>query len=84
MRGISVFIIPLNARGVSREMIYSSGQNAGGSSFVDLEDVDVPVENNKGFPIIMKNFNKERFVMAAQCNRKSRSCLSLAKKQGRL
>lgn len=52
--------------------------------FVDLEDVEVPGEKNKGFPIIMKNFNNERFIMVVQCNRKSHSYLSLAKKQGKL
>lgn len=80
---ISVLVIPLDSKGVSIEKIYNSGQNAGGSSFVDLDDVLVPVENligeeNKGFSIIMKNFNKERFVMAVQCNRKARTCLSAA------
>lgn len=82
-RGISVLVIPMDAEGVTRTKIHNSGQNAGGSSFVDLEDVRVPVESllgeeNKGFPIIMKNFNKERFILAVQCNRKSRTCLALA------
>ena len=81
--GISVLVIPLTSPGVSIEKIHNSGQNAGGASLVDLEDVKVPVENllgkeNRGFGIIMKNFNKERFILAVQCNRKSRTCLSLA------
>ncbi|KAB8251583.1 acyl-CoA dehydrogenase/oxidase [Aspergillus flavus] len=83
LHGISVLVIPLDSKGVIRQKIYNSGQNAGGSSFVDLEDVRVPVENligeeNKGFPIVMKNFNKERYIMAIQCNRKSRTCLAMA------
>ncbi|KAL1847790.1 hypothetical protein Plec18167_002522 [Paecilomyces lecythidis] len=83
LQGISVLVIPLDSKGVTRQKIFNSGQNAGGSSFVDLEDVQVPVENligkeNKGFWIIMKNFNKERFIMAVQCNRKSRTCLALS------
>ncbi|KAJ5517842.1 Acyl-CoA dehydrogenase N-terminal [Penicillium expansum] len=82
-RGISVLVIPMISEGLTTQKIYNSGQNAGGSSFVDMEDVRVPVENligeeNKGFPIIMRNFNKERYVMAVQCNRKSRKCLALA------
>ncbi|KAL5358712.1 acyl-CoA dehydrogenase/oxidase [Aspergillus floccosus] len=83
LKGISVLVIPMDAKGVSKQKIYNSGQNAGGASFVDLEDVQVPVENligeeNQGFVIIMKNFNKERYIMAVQCNRKSRTCLALA------
>ncbi|KAF9888233.1 hypothetical protein FE257_009228, partial [Aspergillus nanangensis] len=83
LKGISVLVIPMDAPGVSRQKIFNSGQNAGGASFVDLEDVRVPVENligeeNKGFAIVMKNFNKERYIMAVGCNRKSRTCLALA------
>lgn len=48
---------------------------------IELDDVKVPAENllgqlNQGFSIIMKNFNKERFIMAVGCNRKSRTCLA--------
>ncbi|KAF4121491.1 Acyl-CoA dehydrogenase related to the alkylation response protein AidB [Geosmithia morbida] len=83
LRGISVLVISLETPGVSREKIENSGQNAGGASFVDLEDVRVPVENligleNQGFPVIMKNFNKERYILAVGCNRKSRTCLAMA------
>ncbi|PHH60602.1 hypothetical protein CDD81_1429 [Ophiocordyceps australis] len=81
--GISVLVIPMDAPGVHVQKIYNSGQNAGGSSLVHLEDVDVPAANllgaeNAGFAIIMRNFNKERFLLAVQCNRKSRTCLALA------
>lgn len=83
MGGISVLVIPMDAPGVHRTRIRNSGQNAGGASMVHLENVRVPAANlvgdeNAGFPIIMKNFNKERFLLAAQCNRKSRTCLALA------
>jgi len=45
--------------------------------------VEVPVEHllgreNHGFPMIMTNFNKERFIMAVGCNRKARTCLGTA------
>lgn len=83
MKGVSVLVIPMNSPGITVEKILNSGQNAGGASFVELEDVKVPVENligeeNKGFPIIMRNFNRERFVLAVQCNRKTRTCLAAA------
>jgi alkylation response protein AidB-like acyl-CoA dehydrogenase len=82
-KGITVLEIPLDSPGVSRRKIFNSGQNAGGASFVDLEDVKVPIDNrigleNEGFEIIMKNFNRERFALAVGCNRKSRTCLAMA------
>ncbi|TPX12296.1 uncharacterized protein E0L32_006943 [Thyridium curvatum] len=81
--GISVLVIPLQSEGVTITKIHNSGQNAGGASFVDLENVRVPAGNligreNRGFSIIMKNFNRERYLLAVQCNRKSRTCLALA------
>jgi alkylation response protein AidB-like acyl-CoA dehydrogenase len=44
--------------GVSAKKIYNSGNNAGGSAWVFLENVKVPVENlvgqeNNGFPALM-------------------------------
>lgn len=81
--GISLLVIPLDSPGVSIRKIFNSGQNAGGSSWVTLDNVEVPCENligreNNGFPLIMTNFNKERFVMCIGCNRSSRTCLSIA------
>lgn len=81
--GISMLVIELNSPGVTIEKIHNSGHNAGGASFVELDNVKVPVENlladeNEGASIIMNNFNKERFLMAVQCNRKARTCLALS------
>ena len=73
----------MDARGVSHRRIPNSGQNAGGASMVTLDNVEVPAVNligkeNQGFPLIMTNFNKERFLMAVGCNRKARTCLTSA------
>ena len=81
MGGISVIVIPVNSKGFTWKRIPNSGQKGGGASFVELDDVYVPVENllgkeNEGFRIIMTNFNKERFIMSIGCNRKARTCLS--------
>ncbi|KAF2718387.1 acyl-CoA dehydrogenase-like protein [Polychaeton citri CBS 116435] len=81
--GISVLVIPMDARGVTWRRIPNSGQEAGGASLVELDDVQVPAQNlvgeeNKGFKIIMRNFNRERYIMAVGCNRSSRTCLSTA------
>lgn len=83
IKGISMLVIPLRSEGVEIEKIYNSGQNAGGASWVRMSNVRVPVGNllgreNAGFKYIMTNFNKERFLMAIICNRKSRTCLSTA------
>lgn len=82
--GISLLIIPLrNTPGVTVERIANSGQKAGGASYVTLDNVKVPAENligetNRGFPLIMTNFNKERYILAVACNRKARTALTAA------
>ncbi|PFH58621.1 hypothetical protein XA68_13438 [Ophiocordyceps unilateralis] len=82
-RGISVLVIPLTSPGITIDRLDNSGQKAGGASLVHLEDVRVPSSNligreNEGFSILMTNFNKERFLLAVGCNRKSRTCLAMA------
>lgn len=81
--GISLLVVPLSSPGIEIEKIKNSGQNAGGASWVRMTDVRVPVDNllgqeNTGFKFIMTNFNKERFMMAVICNRKARTCMSIA------
>ncbi|KAK7917364.1 acyl-CoA dehydrogenase [Apiospora marii] len=81
--GISLLVIPLASSGVTIEKIHNSGQNAGGASWVRLQDVRVPADHllgaeNAGFKLIMTNFNKERFVLAVSCNRHARTCLTTA------
>jgi len=81
--GVSVLVIPTNSIGFAARKIKNSGANAGGSAWVTLENVRVPVENligveNKGFITLMSNFNKERFLIAVAMNRKARTCLSVA------
>ena len=79
--GLSVLVIPMDSPGLSHRRIPNSGQKAGGASFIELDNVKVPAENligkeGDGFKIIMKNFNRERFVMAIGCNRRARDCMS--------
>jgi len=83
MGGLSVLVIPMDSPGLTRRRIPNSGQKAGGSSLIELDDVSVPVENllgkeGHGFKIIMTNFNRERYIMAVGCNRKARTCLNTA------
>ncbi|KAK4634950.1 Acyl-CoA dehydrogenase AFT10-1 [Fulvia fulva] len=83
MKGISVLVIPLDSPGITRRRIPNSGQKAGGASLIELDEVKVPAENllgkeNEGMKIIMVNFNRERYIMSVGCNRKARTCLSVA------
>ncbi|KZZ93224.1 acyl-CoA dehydrogenase [Moelleriella libera RCEF 2490] len=81
--GISLLVIPMDAPGVVHQKIHNSGQNAGGASYVYLENVRVPADHllgreNDGFRVVMQNFNRERFLLTVACNRKARSCLAMA------
>ena len=78
--GISVLIIPLKVPGVTTRKMYNSGVGASGSTFIIFEDVAVPVSNllhkeNRGFEVIMSNFNAERKAIATQAIRLSRVCV---------
>ncbi|KAL5045477.1 hypothetical protein BDW71DRAFT_215005 [Aspergillus fruticulosus] len=77
--GISLLVIPLKAKGVTRRRMHNSGVNASGSTFIEFDDVRVPVdhligEENKGFPLIMSNFNPERLSLACASLRLARVC----------
>lgn len=77
--GVSLLIIPLKIEGVSTRQMFNSGVGASGSTFITFEDVRVPVENlihkeNRGFEVIMSNFNAERKGIATQAIRLSRVC----------
>lgn len=77
--GISLLVIPLATTGVTRRRMHNSGVNASGSTFIEFEDVRVPVENligqeNGGFPLIMSNFNPERLSLACASLRLARVC----------
>ena len=83
MSGISVLVIPMNSKGLSHRRVPNSGQEAGGASLIELDEVQVPAENllgkeGEGFKIIMTNFNRERYVMCVGCNRSARTCLNIA------
>ncbi|KAI0473871.1 acyl-CoA dehydrogenase-like protein [Xylariaceae sp. FL0804] len=77
-----------SAPGVSVERLRNSGQNAGGACLVRLDGARVPADHlvggpgaaaeGRGFGQAMTNFNRERFVLAAGCNRKARTCLATA------
>ncbi|KAH6671949.1 acyl-CoA dehydrogenase/oxidase [Halenospora varia] len=78
--GISLLIIPLKAPGVTTRQMHNSGVGSSGSTFITFDDVAVPVSNlihkeNRGFEVIMSNFNAERKAIATQSIRLSRVCV---------
>jgi alkylation response protein AidB-like acyl-CoA dehydrogenase len=81
--GLSLLIIPLNSPGVKRRRLRVSGLHASGSTFFELNDVKVPVENlvgkeGDGFRMIMANFNPERLNLAVMSVRMARTCIEEA------
>ncbi|KZT34424.1 acyl-CoA dehydrogenase NM domain-like protein [Sistotremastrum suecicum HHB10207 ss-3] len=77
--GISLLIIPLSSPGITRRRIANSGVHASGSTFILFSDVLVPRENllgeeNKGFKMVMSNFNPERLHLAGSALQMARTC----------
>lgn len=69
--GLSALIIPLTAKGVTRRRLYNSGVSASGSTYIEFDEVEVPVENLIGGPAgVGQGF---RIVMTSTCFHK---CLS--------
>jgi alkylation response protein AidB-like acyl-CoA dehydrogenase len=78
--GVSALIIPLKATGVKCSKLENSGVNASGSTFIEFDDVEVPISNrlgpeNQGFDIVMSNFNHERLWLACTSLRMARVCV---------
>ena len=82
--GLSMLVVPLlNTPGVSMRRIKVGGQTAAGTTFIELDNVHVPIANligteGMGMKYIMQNFNHERLTIAIGCNRISRVALSAA------
>lgn len=79
MNGVSVLLIERTMPGIHLRKITTQGMRCSGSTYIEFENVKVPVENllgkeNKGFKVIMGNFNHERFGVINQAIRFSRVC----------
>ncbi|KAL1934658.1 hypothetical protein VTP01DRAFT_6840 [Rhizomucor pusillus] len=66
-KGISMLLIE-RGEGVETKPIKTSYSASAGTAYVTFENVKVPVENllgkeNKGFMVVLSNFNHERWVM---------------------
>ncbi|KAJ3111544.1 hypothetical protein HDU96_005605 [Phlyctochytrium bullatum] len=76
MGGISVLLIE-RSEGLTTKPIKTSYSSAAGTAYVEYQDVKVPVENllgkeGGGFPVIMFNFNHERWLIIAAVIRGAR------------
>jgi acyl-CoA dehydrogenase len=82
--GLSLLVVPLkDNEGVSMRRMSVTGQTAAGTTFIELDDVKVPVENligkeNSGMLYVMQNFNHERLTISVTVNRLARVALSSA------
>lgn len=82
--GLSLLLVPLlDYPGVSMRRLKVSGHVSSGTTFIDLDDVKVPVENligeeGMGMKYIMTNFNHERLSIAIGTTRSARVALSAA------
>ncbi|EON61393.1 hypothetical protein W97_00607 [Coniosporium apollinis CBS 100218] len=82
--GLSLLLVPLlNYPGVSMRRLKVGGQISAGTTFIELDDVAVPVENligveGMGMRYIMTNFNHERLQIAIGATRQARVALSAA------
>ncbi|RMZ68977.1 acyl- dehydrogenase [Pyrenophora seminiperda CCB06] len=82
--GLSMVVVPLKAYpGVSMRRLKVGGQVSAGTTFIELDDVKVPVENligeeGMGMKYIMTNFNHERLIISIGATRQARVALSAA------
>lgn len=82
--GLSVLLVPLkDYPGVTMRRLNVAGQKTGGTTYIELDDVAVPVSNligreGEGMRIIMTNFNHERLTIAVGVTRQARVALSAA------
>jgi acyl-CoA dehydrogenase len=82
--GLSLLYVPLKGYpGVTMRRLKVSGQLSGGTTYIELDDVKVPVENligdeGLGMKYIMTNFNHERLAIAIGATRQARVALSAA------
>ena len=80
--GISLLVVPLlDYSGVSMRRLKVSGQISAGTTYIELDDVKVPVQNligeeGMGMKYIMTNFNHERLSLAITATRQARVAIS--------
>lgn len=82
--GLSMLVVPLeNQPGVTMRQLKVGGSLTAGTTYIELDDVKVPVENligkeGMGMRYVMTNFNHERLSIAVGVTRQARVALSAA------
>jgi len=81
--GISLIVIPRDAPGFTRTPLKKMGWWSSDTATLYFENCEVPAdhlldEENRGFALIMQNFNTERLGMAASATAFARVCLDEA------
>ena len=82
--GLSMIVVPLKGYpGVSMRRLLVAGQISAGTTFIELDDVKVPIENligeeGMGMRYVMTNFNHERLSIAVGVTRQARVALAAA------
>ncbi|KAK4944420.1 hypothetical protein LTR10_016094 [Elasticomyces elasticus] len=82
--GLSMIVCPLKGHpGVNMRRLKVSGQVSAGTTYIELDDVKVPVENligeeGLGMRYVMTNFNHERLTISVSVARQARVALSSA------
>ncbi|CAJ1418435.1 unnamed protein product [Effrenium voratum] len=76
--GISMMLIP-RSDAVQTKIMKSKYSSSAGTAYVTYENCIVPKKNligteNKGFQIIMSNFNHERWMITTVCIARARTC----------
>lgn len=81
--GISALLVEGDAPGLTRAPLKKMGWWCSDTAQLQLNDVRVPVANllgqeNRGFELFMRNFNRERLALAMQAYALARVCLDEA------
>ena len=77
--GLSLLLLERGMPGINVRRMKTQFDSCHGTTFILLEDVKVPKENiigreGQGFGMLVRNFNHERWVIAAGAARQSRLC----------
>ncbi|MDT0556693.1 acyl-CoA dehydrogenase family protein [Patiriisocius hiemis] len=75
-KGISIFIVDREAKGVSATKLDKLGWRASDTGEIAFDNVEIPAENlmgeeNMGFPYIMQHFALERLIMGINAHARS-------------
>ena len=81
--GVSLVVIERDTPGFTRTLLKKMGWWASDTATLHFDDCRVPADNllgeeNHGFRLVMRNFNRERLGMAAGCAGYARVCLDEA------